>query len=33
MNLASIVQTYRRAFEAKYADAITPSMRKAVGGS
>jgi hypothetical protein len=30
MNLATIVQSYRRGFEAKYADAITPSMRKAI---
>ena len=30
MNLASLVQTYRHGFEAKYAHAITPAMRKAI---
>jgi hypothetical protein len=30
MNLASIVQTYRWGFEAKYADAITPVMQRAI---
>ena len=30
MNLASIVQTYRNGFEAKYADTITPAMLRAI---
>lgn len=30
MKLASIVQTYRAGFEAKYADAITPAMQRAI---
>jgi endogenous inhibitor of DNA gyrase (YacG/DUF329 family) len=30
MNLASLVQTYRRGFEARYADAVTPTMQRAI---
>jgi len=30
MNLASLVRSYRHRFDAKYADAITPSMQKAI---
>jgi endogenous inhibitor of DNA gyrase (YacG/DUF329 family) len=30
MNLASLVQTYRAGFEAKYAESITPAMQRAI---